>query len=194
MGYDLHITRKKDWAREGEEITAEAWLAYVGNDEELTLSPQDGPHFVRWKGASKYPDAWLDWRDGNIYSKNPGEPLIDKMVRIAEALGAQLQGDDGEIYRSGHEAPERAKASFVERARNWVQKVRARAAVNEIVPEYQVGDRVRDAYGKEALVVEIDGKANHGLGRVRVKYDDGRELAMALAASGLSRVEGDAKE
>ena len=36
MGYELHITRRKDWADdEGPEITLAEWLALVADDPEL---------------------------------------------------------------------------------------------------------------------------------------------------------------
>ena len=50
--------------------------------------------------ASKYPDPWLDWFEGDIYTKNPDEPILAKMLGIASSLGAKVQGDDGEVYRS----------------------------------------------------------------------------------------------
>ncbi len=43
-----------------------------------------------------------------------------------------------------------------------------------------------DAFRRETTVTEIDTKANQGFGRVRVRYDDGREAAFVLAASGLA--------
>ena len=52
--------------------------------------------------GSKYPTAWLDWDHGDIYTKNPDEPILAKMLLIASALGAKVQGDDGEFYRSAN--------------------------------------------------------------------------------------------
>jgi hypothetical protein len=37
-------------------------------------------------------------------------------------------------------------------------------------------------------VVAIDGAANHGLGRIVVRYDDGRELTFMAAGHGLEPV------
>ena len=51
---------------------------------------------------SKYPDPWLEWFDGYIYTKNPDEPILSKMLEIATALGAKVQGDDLETYRSAN--------------------------------------------------------------------------------------------
>ena len=101
MGYDLHITRAEHWAdNEGAEITAEEWLAVVRADPELTLAPEVGmgPHFARWIGPSPGVESWLDWSAGDVYTKNPEPALLRKMVRLAESLGAHVQGDEGERY------------------------------------------------------------------------------------------------
>jgi hypothetical protein len=101
MGYDLHITRKKlHFDEEGPTITLDEWLAYVASDPELRLAPGYGKHAVLMSVPSKYPDPWLDWFDGDIYTKNPDGPILVKMLKIASALGGKVQGDDGEIYRS----------------------------------------------------------------------------------------------
>jgi len=42
MGYDLHITRRKDWSLSGNDIAAAEWLAYVAQDPELSLWPENG--------------------------------------------------------------------------------------------------------------------------------------------------------
>jgi hypothetical protein len=99
MGYDLHITRAKDWPdNAGSEITAEEWLAHVDSDPELKLAGYNGPYFALWSGRSSYPEPWFDWFDGNIKTKSPDPPLIQKALQIADRLGARVQGDDGEVY------------------------------------------------------------------------------------------------
>jgi hypothetical protein len=185
VGYDLHITRRKNWSEAGNDITAEEWLAYVAKDPELSLFPENGPHFALWSGKSKHADPWLDWFNGNVYTKNPDEALIDKMLAIARSLNAQVQGDDGEIYRSAQEPPIHPHVSVLDRLRNWL---RPAPPIKQITPPFQVGDRVLDAYRKEATVIELNPKSNHGLGSVKVRYDDGRELSFALAASGLKPI------
>ena len=114
MGYDLHITRRNDWSANGYDITAAEWLAYVERDPELSLWPENGPHMARWSGKSKHSEPWLDWFKGNIYSKNPDEALIQKMVHIARALDAKVQGDDGEIYQR--------EPSLLDRLRNKLRR------------------------------------------------------------------------
>jgi hypothetical protein len=102
MGYDLHITRADDWTQgEDAPITAEEWLALVEADPELRLSGDNGPCFALWSGTSKYPDAWFAWQRGEVNTKNPDPPIIEKAIHIAERLGARVLGDDGERYLPG---------------------------------------------------------------------------------------------
>ena len=115
MGYDLHITRRKDWSATGDDITSTEWLTYVERDPELSLWPENSPYMARWNGKSKHSDPWLDWFKGNIYTKNPDEALIEKMTHIARALDAKVQGDDGEIY-------EREQTSLLNRLRNKLRR------------------------------------------------------------------------
>jgi hypothetical protein len=92
MGYDLHITRRKRWTDNGDDITGDEWLAYVKGDSELHLQPESGPYFAVWRGPSELDEPWLDWSDDQIYSKNPDFTLIDKMVAIAQQFDAAVQG------------------------------------------------------------------------------------------------------
>lgn len=116
MGYDLHITRKKYYFDENGELILESeWKQYVASDPELKFFPENGPLFVHWKGNSDHPEPWFDWYEGDITTKNPDPPVIEKMLTIAKALNAKVQGDDGEIYRSPtdtyHEEEDTAPAS-----------------------------------------------------------------------------------
>lgn len=115
MGYDLHITRRADWAdEEGPAITQAEWESYITTDPDLrldgymeattaagaTLRMEEAgiavwiahPHLTEHGG-------WitLDSR-GNIVVKNPDEAFRQKMWKIAQALDARLVGDEGETY------------------------------------------------------------------------------------------------
>src|SRR5882724_9423816 len=101
MGYDLHIVRGGDYYdNPAHQISADEWQHYIESDAELTLAGINGPHFALWSGKSEHPEPWLDWFEGAIYSKNPDAAIITKMLQIAQQLGAQVRGDDGEIYTS----------------------------------------------------------------------------------------------
>ena len=80
------------------------------------------------------------------------------------------------------------------RIRNWMRGLGPKRSIKEIEPAFKVGDRVLDAFHKEITVIEINSKSDHGLGRVKGRYDDGREATFMLAASGLRpiRPKGDA--
>ena len=100
MGYDIHITRAKGFFRDNEQcqITDDEWLSYVKSDSELRLAGDNGAYFATWSGKSQHSEPWFDWSRGNIYTKNPDPPIIEKAIYIADKLGAKVQGDDGEVY------------------------------------------------------------------------------------------------
>src|SRR5919202_1267754 len=104
MAYNLHITRADDWADNDDcWITPQEWLAIVQDDPELTFfDEQRQPYFAVWSGPSTYPQPWFDWSRGNITTKYPDAPMVNKMVRIAQQLDAKVQGDDGELYGEQH--------------------------------------------------------------------------------------------
>jgi len=186
MGYDFHITRARFWAENTDcQISSDEWLECVEKDPELMLAGENGPYFVLWSSPSGA-EFWLDWSDGNVYTKNPDSALINKMVAVARELRASLQGDDGEIYRSSQDPPTKLQPSALGRVRRWLHALRLTPRFEEIDLPFKVGDRVMDVFGKETTVIEIDPKANHGiLGRVKVRYGDGREATFSLASSGL---------
>jgi hypothetical protein len=130
MGYDLHITRAENWAENaGAEISADEWLAAVRSDPELALEPGQGPYFARWAGPSRYPDPWLDWLAGNVYTKNPDSALLRKMVALAGRLGARVQGDEGELYDGSeplddyHAAAEPRRSDAAGSERPWWRRL-----------------------------------------------------------------------
>jgi hypothetical protein len=120
MGYDLHITRAEDWAdNEESPISAEEWLAAAAADPELRLGSPNGPYFADWvdlrTGAER---GWLDWSDGDIFTKHPDRALLGKMLELAARLGARVQGDDGELYSRVEDLPGNEK-SQASRRRPW---------------------------------------------------------------------------
>jgi len=190
MGYDIHITRRKQWTDKGDDITASEWLAYVQDDSELRLQSESCPYFAVWSGPSELDDPWLDWSDGQNYTKYPDSTLIDKMVAIAQRFDAAVQGDDGEIYDRSSQAPRQPTLSFGERVAGWFSRFRPQRPAKteyESLP-FGLGDRVRDTWGNEHTVIQIDPKAEHGMGLIRTRRDDGTELGHAMIAHGLTPV------
>mgnify|MGYP003387896712 CR=1 FL=1 len=99
MGYDVHITRAEDWAdNEGWEITPDEWLQFIQSDTELIPAPENGKYFVIWRGATKYPETWFDWRAGNVTTTHSDKATLRKLLQMAAAFKAKIQGDDGEVY------------------------------------------------------------------------------------------------
>ena len=101
MGYDLHITRREYWFNKGADISADEWLNYVEIDPELSIDERNGKYFAVWKE-----DRWLDWRRGEIFTKNPRRALVEKMIQIANRLNAKVQGDEGEVYADASQVPD----------------------------------------------------------------------------------------
>lgn len=170
MGYSVYITRRPSWWEEGgPSITEQEWLARIDNDPDLTS---------------------LAWNDGNIEAKNPDRALVKKMVSVAAVLDATVQGDDGESYDAAGNPVEPPPPGLVSRIASWIRNRLSPGATPIVASSlpFEVGDRVRDFRGNLGSITEIDVKAAHGLGRITVKYDDGRILSSAAAAHGLERV------
>ena len=118
MGYDVHVTRKKDWSdKSGEEISLTEWLAHVEGDPELRLDGYaeaglgnggvlhvDDPSMAVWIAHPEHGVrdgmAWIWLSHGNLQAKNPDGPMLKKLWDIAQLLDAKVQGDDGELYDS----------------------------------------------------------------------------------------------
>ena len=99
MGYDLHITRAEDWTdSKNFPILPREWLAIIEKDEELKLAHKNGDYFAVWEKHLTNNKSWFDLADGEIYTKNPDDFSIRKMIEIAEKLNAKVQGDDSEVY------------------------------------------------------------------------------------------------
>ena len=188
MGYDLHITRRKS-SDDPTTITADVWLAYVRSDPELQLQPDNGPHFAIW---TPQPDAWLDWHDGEIFSKNPNQPLINKMIAIANALHATLIGDDGEPYPASTNTAATQqmppKPSLLLRLASLFSprsKQPPPTKSHHLPTPFAVGDTVLDTFKNELTVISIDPTAEHGLGLITTRSRNGALVGHAMIAHDL---------
>ena len=103
MGYDLHITRRKFWCDERDDITLDEFVAFVRADPEFTYPGQLGDDSADWRSPNTGYESWLTWSNGQAYTKNPEPEFIDKLVGVAMTLRAKVQGDDGEVYLSATE-------------------------------------------------------------------------------------------
>lgn len=115
LGYDVHITRAQHWTEsELNPIHIEEWLSYIASDPEMRLDNSaeataegdllryDNDGLAVWIAFSGHGIdgnmAWFDYRQGAIVVKNPEEEILGKMKIMADALQANLIGDDGEFY------------------------------------------------------------------------------------------------
>lgn len=119
MDYNVHITRKAEsWAAGDAEavISLAEWLAYVATDPEMQLDSQAGtPLFgleevlpaaaagrCVWLAYSKNGRAgnyaWFSHEEDRVTVRNPDEEILGKMLAVAQAFGARVQGDDGEYF------------------------------------------------------------------------------------------------
>ena len=199
MGYDLHITRGRRWTDEAPAISLEEWRACVTQDPALELvgfaetpTPDgrlryESAGLAVWSGHPTEPRVWFDHRGGAVVVKNPDEATIAKMIAVARVLRARVQGDDGETYDEPGRPPRPATLSVGERIGVWLDRLKPRARIEPVPAPFLPGDRVRDFLGRPGTVTAVDPKANHGLGSIRVRFDDGRELAVAAVAHGLER-------
>lgn len=195
MGYNVYITRAESWSdNRGSEIAEAEGTAVIEADPELAPLPELGPLAARWTGPSTREHPWLVLEDGNVHTKSPDPALIAKMVRIAERLGAIVQGDDGEPYPLASSEPEPTAAGSARRpaGQGLLERVVARlgSAKRATTPSGAVlrrGGRVREVFGDrhEGTIVAIDSRANLGLGEVVVRLDDGRTVKHSLAAPGI---------
>jgi hypothetical protein len=197
MGYDLHITRKRQWSDEaGLLITESEWRNVITRDPELSLDCEtscEGSIFAAWNSK---PGA-LAHHDGEISAKNPEKLLIGKMVRIARQLGADVQCDDGEVYREDgssfypeSDVSQGRRTGVLTRITAWFGRRQPTQRLQNI-PAFSVGQRVKNVWGDLGTVTGVDRNAHGGLGSLRIRLDDGREQHLAYVASGLEIV-GDA--
>jgi hypothetical protein len=97
MGYDVYITRRKEWNDTfGDEIGPEEWMALVDDDEQLEPVRSAGP----W-AARSLAGTLIEWTDGSVAARDPEDDEVELLLELAERLGARVQGEDGEIYLAG---------------------------------------------------------------------------------------------
>jgi len=219
MGYALHITRAGHWTEsDSQPIPLDEWKAFVAADPDMRLdraaeAPVPDGSAIRyendglavWTGYSRHGEqsnsAWFDWSDGRVVVKTPDEEIVEKMVSIARALNANVLGDDGECYPAEEGPAPRATVprSRSEPSRPWWKRLlgmgrRAEetgqsASATAAGGSLRVGQRVSDPWGNTGIVRSLDARANHGLGEICVRYDDGREVTYSLLGHPLQAAE-----
>jgi hypothetical protein len=166
MGYNAYITRRTDWSKADEpSITEAEWSACVASEPAL---------------------ASLYWAQGNVVAKNPDRALVQEMHSAAVALGATVQGDDGEVYDAAGDRTPHSTPSFLARVQLWLRNLVSPGAgpVREESIPFKVGDRVRGTWGNFGHVTAIEVRAEHGLGRITIKYESGRVAYVSAHSHG----------
>jgi hypothetical protein len=113
MGYDVHITKASEWSESVKSpITEEQWRAAVLADGELKMdgtvsatNPKtqeavqvSNPLMASWVDPKTKNKHYFYYSRGKITVKNPPDIAINKMTSVASKLGANVQGDEGELY------------------------------------------------------------------------------------------------
>lgn len=104
MSYDLHITRALSWLdAQRYPIGREEWNEYARRHPAMV---EDG--WVEWADIGREPAySWprgssepscLSWSGGEVVVTGPVNDCIEELVAIAEALGANVIGEDGQRY------------------------------------------------------------------------------------------------
>ena len=200
MAYDIHLVRTENWLEASSAPIARSDVdALIAGDPELEWSTTDYVDMsddtgavtrywmIRWRGQSCF---W--WYRDQIQCSGPDEAQVRKLVQMARALGAFAVGDEGETYPLAQtNAPTaQSAASLGERVAAWFARLfpQRRPVIEHPPLLFGVGDRVRDPWGHEHKVISIDPNAEHGLGVIRTRRNDGTEHAQAMIAHGLEPV------
>ena len=153
MGYNLYFVKHGNWYEPGNKFFQQEWS--------------------RLKESGQLPD-WIYFENGVITVKSPTQEQVTTFARLAKTHGWSVQGDDGETY-SEDGTPIRASAARPGVVSTILGPLRHFLAKRKSCP-FNLGDRVRTTLRTGGVVIEIDAKAHHGLGSIKVRFPDGSEL------------------
>jgi hypothetical protein len=103
VSYDLHIIRSHDWTNASDDpISFEEWISHARADPSLAdagvLSLRDVEPSEQTVFAFGPDGTSFHWWRGEIVVTLAAEGDIARLLPIARALNARVQGDDGEFY------------------------------------------------------------------------------------------------
>lgn len=170
MGYEVHLVRTGNWFDETNVFTQVEW-----------------DHLCRLYAVGD----WLWFGNGNISVKNPTPTQIVELVNIAQEFGWRVQGDDGEFYApDGTPMPDkpfpRQKPGFWQKLTDLWGKNKAgqEQAIND---PFHIGDRVRFLHRRGGVVIDVNPKANHGLGSIKARFPDGVVIGATFLNHGFEK-------
>jgi hypothetical protein len=109
MSIYVSITRRAEpLADDGPSITSDEWLVVIAEQADFRLPQGDesewaGPFARVWSRHSDYAVVF-DWADGQIDVKNPDEPTVAMMKKLATYLSANVISETGEIFTDSGES------------------------------------------------------------------------------------------
>ena len=91
MGYHVTILRTRGTQS----------LPIAGDEIERAAAALSGWRYDR-AARTLHADGGLQlWSEnGELWTKNPDDAALERMIALADALGARVRGDEGETYRS----------------------------------------------------------------------------------------------
>lgn len=127
MGYDLFITRRSwPYDDDGPEISAEEWRHFVSGESAwlITEDPQCPDSLMtQWDQLHDCGEqSWIEWDEGQAYSKNPDSALRIEMYRISQLLGARVIGEEGEQYGPDGELVDTGSPTLPNRS--WLTRIK----------------------------------------------------------------------
>jgi hypothetical protein len=161
MGYNLYVVKRGNWYEPDNRFGQEEW--------------------GRLKESGQLPD-WVYFDDGVITVNDPTKEQVVTIVRFAKTHGWFVQGDDGETYdEDGASLHTSATdpgllSTLLKPLRHFLDKRKIQRSMKGAVCPFQVGDSVRTTFRTGGVVIDVDEKAHHGLGSIKVRFPDGSVL------------------
>lgn len=109
MGYELHVRRFVD-GDETDDVTEDEWFRFVDDAldfefrDDCTTAPSPGERvavsgsFGHWTGHPTATSVPFRWSRGEVHVSFADDHIVVGALRVAEALGARVIGDEGEHY------------------------------------------------------------------------------------------------
>ena len=119
MSLYVFVTRRSDPLDDaGPEISAEEWRDLVRRDSSLKfVEPLPSGKYPEWTDKDtvicydhpEYPEVFFDLASGNVEAKNADAKILRKLGQFAEALGARIESETGEVFNNNGESISRPR-------------------------------------------------------------------------------------